>query len=62
MRDTFIYGTSNDSVLGGQNADINNPDHWNKYLAALDKEGLSVWKAQMQEIYDNEYKDLVLGN
>lgn len=62
MRDTFIYGTSNDSVLGGQNADINNNDHWNKYLAALEKEGLSVWKAQMQEIYDEEYKDIVLGN
>lgn len=61
MRSAFIEGTRNDMIIGG-NADINNPTHWQKYLDALEREGLSLWKSQMQEIYDNEYKHLVLGN
>lgn len=61
MRDTFIKGTSNDTVLGGSNADINNDDHWNKYLAGLEREGLKTWQDMMQEIYNNEYKDIVLA-
>lgn len=61
MRDTFIRGTSNDTVLSGAKADINNDAHWQAYLDQLEKEGLSVWQAQMQEIYTNEFMDVVLG-
>jgi hypothetical protein len=61
MRDTFIKGTTSDTVLGGAKADITNPDHWQAYLNALEKEGLSVWLGQMQEIYTNEYQSVVLG-
>ena len=61
MRDTFIKGTANDTVLGGAKADINNDAHWQAYLNALEREGLSVWQAYMQEIYTNEMMDIVLG-
>lgn len=55
MRDTFIKGTANSTVLGGARADIKNDDHWNKYLAALEKEGLAAWQAQIQEIFSESY-------
>ena len=55
MRDTFIRGTANSTILGGAKADINNGEHWQKYLDALNKEGLEKWKAQIQRIYEEEY-------
>ncbi len=57
MRDTFIRGTASDTILNGAKADINNDDHWQKYLEALENEGLEVWKAQMQEIFNEHYTD-----
>ena len=57
MRDTFIKGTSNDTILSGAKADINNDAHWQKYLDALEKEGLAAWQAQMQEIFNESYAD-----
>lgn len=62
MRDTFIRGTSNDTILSGEKADINNDTHWQKYLNGLEKEGLSVWQAQIQQIYTEQYMETVLGN
>lgn len=55
MRDTFIRGTSSDTILNGANADINNDAHWQKYLDALNSEGLDVWQKQIQAIYDESY-------
>lgn len=61
MRDTFIKGTANDTVLNGAKADINNDAHWQAYLEALEKEGLAAWQAQIQEVYTNEYEAVILG-